>query len=594
MFSRGKLLFILVFGYIIFFFASVNEYAPHGDAICGDLFYGERQLYFYLTLDPSYFDFTRRKLRFYEDGSHPDLFPPSLAMYNINPFPHTISALSCLLFSRKLKLLDPFDAHHAGTLFFTIPFVAILFLFLCKYVGKKTAFFSVLFLFLQPRFLGHSMNNNKDIAEACMFGITAVLYAESLLTRNRKLFLLSSFIWGTALATKANSLFVPVILALWIIPVWARERRLKDVAYFLPVIMPSVALAVIAFFLCWPYFWFDTFHRLYMHWANLRYVVRGDIGVTLGAVKELLYVTPIPLTVLLALGPLSGKNRSRIFYLFALWLLVTAGRTMLPGAWNYDGIRHFLEALPAIGVLAGFGMSTALGWNIPRSIKGILLCVVSGILLFNIYDTHPFETTFYNPIPGRLEGAINGASNEDPGDYWGNSFRKGIEWLNENAGEDGLVVFAGASHVAPYARWWLRKGLEFATFGGLIAMAPEERRNGRGVIYVFVNTSPRFQVPLAGFSEERGKLLHAFLSQGYPVLKIFELRKETIFPKLRIFKESMERRIRFLLGELEKRPDDVGISFQILEAYRFLEREMPSWLMEKLPKPKGIFLPGKK
>ena len=99
--------------------------------------------------------------------------------------------------------------------------------------------------------------------------------------------------------------------------------------------------------------------------------VRTDSGATgwisaefLSPVTAVLYTTPIPWLLLAALGlwpALRGALRREPVPLLALtWIAVTLGRMYLPGAVNFDGVRHFLELFPALALLAAIGGGTAL------------------------------------------------------------------------------------------------------------------------------------------------------------------------------------------------------------------------------------------
>jgi Dolichyl-phosphate-mannose-protein mannosyltransferase len=85
------------------------------------------------------------------------------------------------------------------------------------------------------------------------------------------------------------------------------------------------------------------------------------------------------------------------------------------------GMRHFLFIVPPVAVLAGFGLSDALGRleaaNRLAAAVGLALVLVSfGWDATTLYRLHPDEYLFYNPLIGGLAGA----SRRYATDYWVN------------------------------------------------------------------------------------------------------------------------------------------------------------------------------
>jgi hypothetical protein len=96
----------------------------------------------------------------------------------------------------------------------------------------------------------------------------------------------------------------------------------------------------------------------------------------------------------------------------------------------FTGLRHFLFVIPAIAVLAGIGLDSALTALAARGrlIASAGLAAVTAGLLWNavtLVRLHPYEYLFYNPAVGGLQGA----SRRYDLDYWFGSMPEAINQL---------------------------------------------------------------------------------------------------------------------------------------------------------------------
>ncbi len=113
-----------------------------------------------------------------------------------------------------------------------------------------------------------------------------------------------------------------------------------------------------------------AFHRAWERGSTAGIVASGALwGVALGVKANALFLPPvILLTVLVARPPAAWRGRARAValvprlrrregaaVLVAAWIGVVAARLYLPGATNFDGVRHFLELFPPLALLAGLG-----------------------------------------------------------------------------------------------------------------------------------------------------------------------------------------------------------------------------------------------
>jgi hypothetical protein len=96
----------------------------------------------------------------------------------------------------------------------------------------------------------------------------------------------------------------------------------------------------------------------------------------------------------------------------------------------FTGLRHFLFVLPALAILAGIGIDSALSILAARSrvLASGGLAVVTTCLLWDavtLARLHPYEYLFYNPVVGGLAGA----SRRYDLDYWFDSMPEALNQL---------------------------------------------------------------------------------------------------------------------------------------------------------------------
>jgi hypothetical protein len=138
-------------------------------------------------------------------------------------------------------------------------------------------------------------------------------------------------------------------------------------------------------------------------------------------------------------------------------MVVPTLRNSVPGAWNFDGIRHFYEFLPAAALVAAVGGATLVrlaGERRRLFAAGALAAVTAVNMGEAIVRYHPFETAYFSRLVGGLEGAARRFP--EATDYWGSSYRQGLEWLNRNAEpESALYVSVHPHIVAIVSGHWL-------------------------------------------------------------------------------------------------------------------------------------------
>ena len=522
---------------------SLRDYNVTWDEALGDFFFGQRYWSYFTTLDPSYLDFAADP---YPPGFSPDL--SSSAERNLPShyygFGGMLAAATSELLSRRLGWLDPYDGYHALNLWLAVVFLFAFHRFLARHFGGFVAALAPPLLFLCPRIVCDLMANIKDFPSMVLFSLVLMAFLAAFEAGSFAGVLGAGVLWGLAIGAKSNGLFVAPIVGLLLlaggVPApWRRPSRA------LLAIAAAGVLGVATLVLVWPYTWDAPAHRL---WEHLLFLAqRGELTrpeSVAPPLANLLYTTPIPFLALVALGlwPLAERvrRRERASLLIALWIAVVAGRLFLPGAVNFDGVRHFLELFPPLAAVAALGAAWAVGLAVRLRVpsaraafRAVVVALPLVSMAVTLWRTHPLEIAYWNALIGGLGGAQQ-RHMAQAGDYWGASYRLGLDWLDANATPGSALAVALAQHtvrlVAPER---LRPDIELLSVpasSGAQARAQavawlREQARGRDVYVMFVPRADWMNGLMRHFlSNERP--VRTWDLDGVPVLRMYRVGPE--------------------------------------------------------------------
>ncbi len=494
--------------------ATLSGYGVMWD--CWEMYTGDRNLQFLLSWDSDYLDYTKpMPMPIYDERpDHPDFYRITMAgrhnpaihdPWHIWPVGPLSSSITKHVFFGWLGVLDPFEAHHLAPVLWALALLVALYFFVLRYAGRWEAVIAVVALAVYPRFWAHLHFNLKDIPSTVVFSLVIFSFYRGVLKERWGWVLLSAVLWGVGLATKGNALFLPFILIPWFGALaytrYWRERRLPPRPMRLVLfIYPVVGFAVM--FLLWPFLLIEFPDHLVAH---VRYLFlrayQGSNEWHWQPLVNAIVTMPIAVLLLLPAGvwALTRKSAKQTEspqlsgLLLGLWVGIPLLRVSVPKAEDFDVIRHWLEFVPAVCILAGLGGGALLrqlgklaeklsvqcgsGYHaaILEKLRGRLafaervpwllpllavLLWFTPVISWNIRN-HPHQLVFYNFAIGGLHGAQELGLPEAT-DYWGISHRQGCRWLNANAEPGALVLANIGDQTFVYTKdLWLRRDLHF-------------------------------------------------------------------------------------------------------------------------------------
>lgn len=408
-----------------------------------------------------------------EDGDHPVLND-------------ILAAFTNFVFYQKLGWVGDIEGYHLFEVFISAILVGTVYLFGAKTFGKWTGLFAVVFMATYPLFWSESHFNIKDPAETAFFTLTLFFFWRAFDTKKARYLIISAVFSGLSLATKFNIVFAPFIIAPWLISLVILLKKEFIKSYFnkrfvfAAVLFPVITLLI--FEAHWPWLWQDFVANTIDVIGYYRYIGLEDnygdkfyvSDFNLYASRWILFTTQPLMLVFFVIGAIASwkfwKKKSAVLVLWGFWFLVPILRVTWPGTSIYNGVRQIMEYVPAMALIAGFGVTRSLAWlgksrklgGLNKYKKPVALVGILVMLLIPNIKLHPNENVYVNILSGGLK-RLHENQFPDAGFSFGNSYWQGIQWINENA-EDGakLALLQGTNlNVPPFT---LREGVEFSNY----------------------------------------------------------------------------------------------------------------------------------
>lgn len=387
------------------------------------------------------------------------------------PFARYIFSFGYLLFQ---KLMPPLETYRMGSGMFFALSATILYIFIAKQYGRWSGICSVLSLIFIPVVFTHAHFVGTDIPIAVMWLLCVVSYYYATTLKRKILF---AALFGCALLTKIQAVFIPIPLILWSYYLHRVGKDNKSPVswslFFSVLIVTSLTL-----FLGWPWLWHKGIERFigYLYWVV---TVTKDGTAYFGRVYganyaktpwhypfiTLLSTVPLPILAAGCIGIAAAfKNRRNddcgVFLLFnmAVSLLIIS----FLGGW--EGSREFLISFFLLAAFAGIGFAVCWGYMIKRfharkiNLRGKFLKAAFVILIFTPIAAHyskiyPYGLFYYNG----LIGGLNGAKRAGFGSYWDNELGKDLlNFINRNLEQNARLIYNQGTNIS--MKWYQEMG----------------------------------------------------------------------------------------------------------------------------------------
>ncbi len=411
-----------------------------------------------LTWDePIYVGFSVRFVQWF-GGGVPDRFSAdTLSEFWWNAQVHPpLGKLWTALFIRAFYPLGIVAAARIGAAVIFGICAVVLYVWSANKRGRASGLIAAGAFMLMPRVFGHACFANLEMATVLVCLATTVAFEKGI--RSARWSVFCGVLFGLALLTKVNAVFLPVILIPWGLLFHGRRAIRNIVAMML--IGPAL------FLIGWPALWHQPVARTWEYLVdktNRPPIPAFYLGTEYAKpfapfhypIVMLLATTPLLILAGLAIGvrkcvqALAAKWRDAdhealVLWSFAFPVLLLA----MPFVPKYDGIRLMLPAYPFLAALAAHGVLAGWAWLAPRlkqPRRAAARLIVLGLfwLLLPLAMFHPFHLSYYGELVGGPWGAERLGFETT---YWDDTLNSEARtFLDKRIEEKGTLVVAGAA-----------------------------------------------------------------------------------------------------------------------------------------------------
>ncbi len=342
---------------------------------------------------------------------------------------------------------DDLVAHRMGNMLLVAALVAMLYLMVAEEYGRTAGFLAVAALLTLPRFFFHAHLAALDMPAAVSIFAVVFFFWKTKERTGIWSTLGLGVVWGLAVATKINAVFVMPTLFLWLL-VFKRETRL-----FVRLVLASI-IAFPIFLFSWPWLYPALLERIeeYVrfitvdHWEIGQFYLHEFHMPPPWHFPFVMLFAVVPLTVFLfsligvARTVKEGSHRSMgvLLLLNALvpMLALSIGQSMV-----YDNERLFMATFAYMAALAGIGLDWSLRGirnglkNMGREASARPVMVILILLVFVPHlalaaPLYPHWLSYYSESVGGLPGARRLGLETT---YWCETFAAALAYINENA-----------------------------------------------------------------------------------------------------------------------------------------------------------------
>ncbi len=385
------------------------------------------------------------------------------------PFARYVAALIYLMFHSA----SSFECFRIGTgLFFVVGVCAIYYL-ISKQYGLYAGVFSAISIVLIPDVFTHAHYIGTDTPMAVMWVLTAFAFFYATTRLRQACF---AVIFGLAILTKLQALFIPIPLILWSYYLYRIDKKAPNPIswslFFLTIIITPLTVLVL-----WPLLWENPL-KVFVQYLNWAASVPKDTTLYFGSPyggnhgdspwHYPFVILGIRVPVLILLMGLVGmyalfRDRLKDKVAVFIFLNMITGLLLTSVFGGWQGSREFLSSFYFMGAMAGVGFAYICNFVATRvQVNKKNLYVVALLIILTVPSfiswvrVYPYGLFYYNALIGGAKGAREAEMERS---YWCNeNGRDLINFLNKNVEPNSIVSYdmGTAAFIFP---WYQEMGL---------------------------------------------------------------------------------------------------------------------------------------
>ncbi len=371
-----------------------------------------------------------------------------------------------------------FIFRHAVTFaFFTAGVFAFTLFCQRRFRSWPLALSAAVFLLASPRIFADAFYNSKDIPFLILFTVAAYTLVRFLERPSLRSVCWHALVTGLLIAVRIPGIFMPAMTLGFVVAnlVFLPEER-RHGKRWAGLCLTYLAVAAGLTILFWPFLWRDPIGHFAEAYADMsrfsrqvglfvmyqgEFIMAGDlpwhyIPVWMSITTPFLYLIlgVVGVGVVLSyfragIGAAYRNHRQDVVVL--AWFLGPILSVIVLGSVLYDGWRHLYFVYPALVYLAALGLASLLGWlkregedvwKVGQTVLGLAIGLQLLIIVSFMVRNHPYQNLYFN----FLTGGIEGAREKFELDYWGLTFREGLEYIAATDSDEKIpIAIAGGS-----------------------------------------------------------------------------------------------------------------------------------------------------
>jgi Putative Zn-dependent protease, contains TPR repeats len=455
-------------------------------------------------------------------------------------------------------------------------------------INAQVAVVLVLLMFLSPFFLGHSMNNPKDIPFAASY-IASIWCMIRFFDKFPDVKIID-YVWvivciGATITIRVGGIilipYMAVIAGLyWLFPLDKLQKKIALQQYIKPIAILSVA-GYFCGSLLWPYALqnplsnpLTALSEMSNFKVNIAQIFEGEkifSGELPGhfLIKSFIITNTFAILIGLCLGliflwSVRKQSYASKIYFIAFTALFPIAYILYSKSNIYHAWRHVLFVFPSIAIVAALGWKIMAEWLNKRKMQMIVWAFLCILLLDPLYffaTTYPNTVTYYNQLVGGTAGAY---SNYEV-DYYYNSLKQCADWFKKNElpslpPKDTILIGSNAAHLLQhYFTDYPNVKIDYVRY---------RERNEKPWQYLFMHIA---LIPLEDIKSGawiNNQTIYKAMVQGKPLCSIMKKRSNDDVKALNFLNQNQwDSSIYYFKKYLEAEPDNTTILNKLSNVY---------------------------
>jgi hypothetical protein len=430
----------------------------------------------------------------------------------------------------------------------------IFFYLLCRYHFKSRVMGVIgsIFLVASPRIFSHAFYNSKDTILMSAFIVAAYTMIRYLDQKTIRWAVIHAISSAVLVDIRLSGLLVPLLTLIFMVhEVFGKDldsgaKRKAGKSFIVYAVMMTGMVILL-----WPYLWespvkyfLEAFERMaHFPWNSpvlyLGQYIKASclpwhylfvwMGVSIPEVYLVLFIIGLSMIAIPRFKKtIELVTNKRNECIFLMWLFIPILSILFLGTVLYDGWRHMYFIYPAFILLSLTGVKGIIEMakgktpDLYNALGRLALVIISINLLFiawTMKNSHPYNNVFFNGITGMNMEQLKHTFEMD---YWGLSFRKGLEYIAKTDDRELIKVLPSNK----------------AAITNIFILPVQDRKRIRFVEDIrdadYAITNYRWQIGLTEIDEKFH--VYSVTSGNARIMSVYSLK-----PKTAIVRESSDR-----------------------------------------------------